>query len=128
MVCFGPTSSVVASLTLVGVFFFPGYLILQDSSSPSETTTATPYPTSPAVGPAFCIECPDCEGFVFGLFSFESIHPLGLVLLALALCAGFLFGRFYERRGVVQGLPTQVRVRTNFDLPGKGRKRLGSIA
>ena len=99
MVCFGPTSSVVASLTLVGVFFFPGYLILQDSSSPSETTTATPYPTSPAVGPAFCVECPDCEGFVFGLFSFESIHPLGLVLLALALFGGFLFGRFYERRG-----------------------------
>ena len=126
MVCVGPTSSVVASLTLVGVIFFPGYLIVRDSSSHSESTTTTPYPAT-TVGPASCSECPEREVIVCGFLSIE-IQPLGLALLALVLCLGFLFGRDYERRGVVQGQPTQVRARTNFDLPGKGRKRLGSIA
>ena len=132
MVCLGPTSSFVVSLSLTSSVLWPIYWLVQEhsllssqpSTSPSSSTTSrqTPPPVEVCVCPEFhCLPCINQE-------ESEPWIPLLLLSVLVALIGGFVLGRWYERRSAVLGRPVKQQSLSPDRLPGKNRKKVGHLS
>ena len=128
MVCLGPASSLVATLSLATLVLWPSFLVIHESPLLRTPTTTTTYQAPPAV--EVCI-CPELSCSICGRpLDFQYVWSQLLLVILVAGLVGFLAGRRYERQSFVVGRVVSAgphQVTSSDRLPGKNRKKVGQL-